>query len=112
MGGGTILILLLSLFLKLEQNMAQAINLIFFIPTSVMAIIIGIKDKNIIWKESLIIIICGIIGAAIGANISSNINVNILKKAFGIFLLIISIHEIYLWYKTYIKKKIRHNKNK
>lgn len=50
MGGGTILILLLSLFSGLEQHIAQATNLIFFIPTSLAAIIINIRAGLIDWK--------------------------------------------------------------
>ena len=45
MGGGTILILLLSLFMEMEQHIAQATNLIFFIPTSLAAIVINLKQK-------------------------------------------------------------------
>ncbi len=112
MGGGTILILLLSILLKFEQNIAQAINLIFFIPTAITAIIVGIKNKNINWKDSLVIVIFGIIGSAISSSISSKMNVNLLKKLFGVFLLIIAIYEIYSWYKMHIKEKIRHNKNR
>ena len=67
MGGGTILILLLGLFTKLEQHLIQGINLVFFIPTSIMAIFMNIKNKNINYKLSILIIICGIIGAIIGA---------------------------------------------
>ena len=46
MGGGTILILLLSIFLGLNQHTAQATNLVFFIPTAVTSVFIGIKNKN------------------------------------------------------------------
>ena len=52
MGGGTILILLLSIFLGLNQHTAQATNLVFFIPTAVTSVFIGIKNKNINIKES------------------------------------------------------------
>ena len=47
MGGGTILIFLLTVLCRLEQHIAQATNLIFFIPTSIVAIIVNIKNKNI-----------------------------------------------------------------
>ena len=47
MGGGTILILLLSLFMGVDQHIAQATNLVFFIPTAIGAIVIGIKNKNV-----------------------------------------------------------------
>lgn len=110
MGGGTILILCLSLFLGIEQKMAQATNLIFFIPTSIAAICINIKEKKIEWKTAKVIIMWGIIGAVAGALIASKINVKILKKLFGIFLGIIAIHEIYILIKEYKKNKKNNNK--
>ena len=47
MGGGTILIFLLTTFIGLEQHIAQATNLIYFIPTAISAIIVNFKDKKI-----------------------------------------------------------------
>ena len=47
MGGGTILIFLLTFMMGIEQHVSQATNLIFFIPTSIVAIIINIKNKNV-----------------------------------------------------------------
>lgn len=112
MGGGTILILLLSLLRNLDQHVAQATNLVFFIPTALAAIMVGIKNKNIHLKTAIPIILFGMIGAAIGAVISTHMNVNLLRKFFGLFLLAIAIYEIYSWYKMYIKTKIRHTKSK
>ena len=110
MGGGTILIFLLTFTCGLEQHIAQATNLIFFIPTSIVAIIINIKNKNIDLKLATIISIFGIVGAIIGANISVRTDVNILRKIFGIFLAIIAIHEIYTIIKENKKTKMRENK--
>lgn len=102
MGGGTILILCLSIFLGINQKTAQATNLIFFIPTSIAAIYINMKQKNINIKLAKQIIFWGIIGTIIGALIAQKINVTVLKKMFGIFLAIIAIYEIYLLIKEYI----------
>ena len=102
MGGGTILILCLSIFLEINQKTAQATNLIFFIPTSIAAIYINMKQKNINIKLAKQIIFWGIIGTIIGALIAQKINVTVLKKMFGIFLAIMAIHEIYLLIKEYI----------
>lgn len=112
MGGGTILIFLLTFMCGIEQHIAQATNLIFFIPTSIVAIIVNIKNKNIKFKIVTIISIFGILGAIVGANISIHTDVNRLRKFFGIFLAVIAIHEIYTIIKE--NKKIRkgHNKNK
>lgn len=103
MGGGTILIFLLSFMCGIEQHIAQATNLIFFIPTSIVAIIVNIKNKNIDLKLAIIISIFGILGAIIGANLSVNTDVDTLRKYFGMFLGVIAVHEIY----TMIRKKDR-----
>ncbi len=110
MGGGTILILCLSMFMGVEQHIAQATNLIFFIPTSIIAIITNIKQKNIDFKIAIPIIISGIIGAIIGAILSNKLDVKSLKKCFGVFLAIIAIWEIYSLIKKYIISKKTHNK--
>ena len=105
MGGGTILIFLLTFICGLEQHVAQATNLIFFIPTSIVAIIVNIKNKNIDLKLATIISIFGILGAIIGANLSVHTNVDKLRTYFGIFLAIIAIHEIYTIIKENKKTK-------
>ena len=111
MGGGTILIFLLTFFMSVEQHTAQATNLIFFIPTSIVAIIVNLRNKNIDLKLAIAISIFGIIGAIIGANISIYMDVNLLKKCFGIFLIAVTINEIYSITKLYKKDKKEDNKN-
>lgn len=101
MGGGMILIFLLTFLVGVDQHTAQAANLIFFIPTSIVAIIVNIKNKNIDTKLAFIISIFGILGAIIGTNISIHTNVRILKKCFGIFLAIIALNEIYSTIQLY-----------
>ena len=77
----------------------------FFIPTSIVAIIVNIKNKNIDLKLATIISIFGILGAIIGANLSIHTDVKTLRKFFGIFLAIIAIHEIYTIIKENKKAK-------
>ncbi|MEE0865686.1 MAG: sulfite exporter TauE/SafE family protein [Clostridia bacterium] len=105
MGGGTILIFLLSFMLGIEQHTAQATNLIFFIPTSIIAIIVNFKNKNIDTKQAIIISVFGVLGAIIGANIAIYMDVKILKKGFGIFLIFVTINEIYSIIKLYKKDR-------
>ena len=112
MGGGTILIFLLTFISNIEQHTAQAVNLIFFIPTSIIAIIINIKNKNIDIKNGILISIYGILGAILGANMAIHTEVKKLRKYFGIFLLIIATHEIYSIIKEYKKEKNDKNKTK
>lgn len=112
MGGGTILIFLLSFMLGIEQHIAQATNLIFFIPTSIVAIIVNFKNKNIEIKQAIIVSIFGILGAIIGANIAVYMDVKMLKKGFGIFLIVVTINEIYSIIKLHKKDKKTDNKFK
>ena len=111
MGGGTILIFLLTAFAGLEQHIAQATNLIYFVPTAISAIVVNYRDKNIDIKLATVVSACGIIGAVIGALISINMDVEKLRKSFGVFLAIIAIHEIYTLFKEYKLHRKRNNKN-
>ena len=104
MGGGTILITILVCFLSVDQKVAQAVNLVFFIPTSLVATIVNIKNKQIDWKLAVPIAIMGALGAFLGAFIATKINVEILRKMFALFLFAIAIFEAYSWYKKYVKK--------
>lgn len=105
-GGGTILIPALVIFLGIEQHNAQGVNLAFFIPTAVAALIIHIKNKNIHLKTASQIIIWGIIGAVLGAYIAVSIPSLILKKMFGFFMLFMGIYEIFKGAKTKSEKTI------
>ena len=98
-GGGTILILLLSLFLNFDQHAAQATNLMFFIPTAISAIIINIKQKNVDYSIARTVIVFGIIGSAIGSFVAQNIDSSNLRKLFAVFILFIAFYEIYGLYK-------------
>ena len=89
MGGGTILILILTMFLGIEQHSAQAINLVFFIPTAIVAIVINIKNRNIDFKASKLVICFGIIGAALRF---LAINYNFTRELKVVFWNILSIY--------------------
>lgn len=94
-GGGTILIPVLTMFWSIEQKVAQNINLIYFIPTACIALIAHIKNKNIQKDILFIIIIGGLIGAIIGSFLAIKLNSSFLKKIFGFFLLLMGIIEIF-----------------
>lgn len=107
MGGGSILITILTCFLGVDQKIAQSTNIVFFIPTSVAATIINIKNKKVRWKIAIPLTLSGIVGAIIGSNVALNMETKILRKIFAVFLLVIAIYETIYWYRKYIK---RHNK--
>lgn len=93
LGGGGILIIYLTLFENISQSEAQGINLIFFIPIAIVALIMHSKAKLIDWKHALKFGILGVIGAILGCKIALFIDGEILRKLFGVLLLIIGIFQ-------------------
>ena len=111
MGGGTVLIIFLSLFWGVEQHIAQASNIVFFVPAAIVSILLNLKSKLIKWKIAVPITIFGVLGAIIGAKIALILDTQSLKKFFGVFLGIIAIYEIMLLFREYKNKKKCNNKN-
>ena len=102
---------MLTAFLNIDQHLAQGANLVFFIPTCVVAIVVNIRNRNINYKVAIPIIIAGIVGAVIGAKLSVNMPIKELRKYFGIFLVVVCVNEIYSLKKEYINNKKTNNKN-
>lgn len=99
-GGGAILIPVLSTFFDMPQKMAQSINLIYFIPTACAALYGHIKAHRIEKEKIKLIIPTGICGAIVGSLFALWLDNGILKTMFGWFLLLMGIREIYIGFKT------------
>jgi len=93
-GGGSLLMVWMTAMAALDQKTAQAINLLYFLPTSVGALIFHIRNKMICWPVVIPAAICGCITAAAAAWLSASMDVSMLRKLFGGYLLIIGIAEI------------------
>lgn len=109
MGGGTILIPILVIFLLVKQKMAQGINLISFLPMSIISIIIHLKNKMIEYKFIWIVIVSGALFSLLGSFLIRYFKNNNLKLYFGIFLILIAIYEIIIFILD-IKSKKNNNK--
>ena len=97
--------LVLSNFLNIDQHMAQATNLIYFIPTSIAAIWVYWKNKNLDKKVALKMIPFGIAFGVLGSYIATLIEAKSLKKYFGIFLLIVGVYEMFITVKNKLDEK-------
>lgn len=94
MGGGTLLIPILSIFLGVEQRNAQGINLIVFVPMSIVALIIHCKNKLVDFKVGIPIMLSGILSSVLGSLLATTISNDILKKLFGGFLLLVGVWQV------------------
>lgn len=94
MGGGGILMIYFSLFTDIEQKTAQGINILFFLPSALIAVIIYIKKKMIDKKTAIPFAISGMAGSVGGALLSGLLSGELLTKLFGCLLLYIGIKEL------------------
>ena len=93
-GGGSLLILWLTLVLHLPQDSARLINLMFFIPSAFIACIFRRKQGHLNLKKILPAIMAGSISAGICGMIVNHIDTSLLQKPFGILLLFTGIREL------------------
>jgi hypothetical protein len=103
MGGGTLLIPLLSALTDIDQKTAQLINLLAFIPMAVAALIIHFKN-NLVEKKALPkIILPALLTSALGAYLITLTNNKNLRLYFGIFLIALGS----LYFIKFVVGKIR-----
>lgn len=88
-GGGGLLVIYLVLIKNYEQLMSQGINLIFFIFSSVSAMLVHIRKRKIPYMLVLVISAFGILGAVLGSMLAKKIDSTLVRMIFG-FLLVIS----------------------
>lgn len=93
-GGGSLLMVWMTAVVGLEPSKAACINLLYFLPTSLGALIFHCKHKMIAWNAVLYSVIFGLLTAALGAWLSSAIEETLLRKLFGGFLLIVGVLEL------------------
>ena len=94
-GGGTLLLLVMTLFLGVDQRTAQGVNLLFFLPTAASALVChwrgGYLDKPTLKSA----VPWAVIAALLGAWAATALDVAVLRKPFGIYLLLSGISLIW-----------------
>jgi len=94
-GGGAILIPVVTMLYDINQQQAQNVNLIYFIPTAVIALITHFKNGNIEKPVLKKLIMYGMLGAVAGSLIAVNISAGLLRRLFGFFLAAMGIYEFF-----------------
>lgn len=90
-GGGTLLLLVMTLFLGVDQRTAQGVNLLFFLPTAASALICHAKGGYLDKPTLKAAVPAAVAAALIGAWISNALDVEVLRKPFGVYLLLSGI---------------------
>lgn len=93
-GGGGILILYLTLYKDMPQVVSQGINLLFFIPSAALAVIMHVKNKLIDKKAALAYIAYGLIGVALGYLLLNRLDDKTLRTIFAVMLIAVGAKEL------------------
>ena len=91
MGGGTLLIPILTIFLGLGQHLSQGLNLIVFIPTAIFAIIIHAKNKLIDYRLFFYIVVPAICSSILFSYFANSLKDVNLKTFYAVFLIVVGV---------------------
>ncbi len=94
-GGGSLLMLWLTMVMGMEYAGARTINLLFFLPTALICTCFRWKQGSVRLKKILPAIICGCVAAAIFAVIGKHIQTELIKKCFGGLLIFTGLREVF-----------------
>lgn len=94
-GGGSLLVLWLTMVVGMEYADARVINLLFFLPCAITATLFNRKQGRVQFKKILPAVICGCVIAAIAAIVSTRIDTGLIKKFFGGLLLFTGLRELF-----------------
>ena len=94
-GGGSLLMLWLTLVLQMEYPAAKVLNLLFFLPSAIIASLFRWKQGNLPIKKVWPAILAGCASASLCGWLGANINTVYLRKIFGILLIFTGIREVF-----------------
>lgn len=92
-GGGTLLLIYLTAFAGVPQNLAQGVNLLYFLPAAATALPAHIKNGYVERSILLPAILAGLAGTALAAWAATALEVELLHRCFGGFLILIGLRE-------------------
>lgn len=93
-GGGSLLILWLTLVLGWEPEMARSVNLLFFLPGALVSCLFRQKSGLLSAKKLLPAILGGCAAGAVFSFLSTGWDTTLLQKLFGCLLLITGLREL------------------
>ena len=94
-GGGSLLMLWLTTVVNMDYAVARTVNLLFFLPTALIATLFHKKQGSLQYRQILPAIISACIAAAIFSYIGKHVDTTLLKKLFGGVLILTGLRELF-----------------
>ena len=93
-GGGTLLLVYMTLLAGVEQQAAQGINLLYFLPAGLLALPTHRKNGYIETQALVPAIASGLVCAGLAAWLATAMDTALLRRCFGVFLVFIGVWEL------------------
>ena len=94
LGGGSLLLLWLTAVMHLEPSAVRGINLLFFLPSAAIACCFRQRQGTLKLRSILPAMISGAIAAGVFSVLGAGFDPRLLKKGFGILLLVTGAREL------------------
>ena len=94
-GGGSLLLIYMTTFAGVPQTLAQGVNLLYFLPTAATALPAHLKNGYVEKGALLPAIAAGLVCSALTAWAATALDVEVLRKCFGGFLILIGLRELF-----------------
>ncbi len=95
-GGGIVIVPALVYFLGYSQHQAQGTVLfLFLLPIGILGVFNYYQAGHIAWKTAFVIASTFLIGSYLGSKLSIAIDQSMLKKVFGVIILLLSLKMIF-----------------
>lgn len=94
-GGGSLLILWLTLAVGTPHPEARVINLLFFLPSALISSLFRWKQGTLNIRKVIPAVIAGCISAALFSWLSQEADIGLIKKLFGGLLLVTGLRELF-----------------
>ncbi|UOO38742.1 sulfite exporter TauE/SafE family protein [Oscillospiraceae bacterium CM] len=93
-GGGSLLIIYMTVLARLPQQAAQGVNLLYFLPTSVTALISHIRNGLVEKVLAYPAVLAGVTTALGGSFAASVLSAATMRKIFGVFIILVGLSEV------------------
>lgn len=94
-GGGSLLMVWMTAVANVAQHTAQGINLLYFLPTAAASLLIHVRNRFVKWRIVIPAAMFGSAAAALAAYVTAGLDAGLLRKIFGMFLLVVGISELF-----------------
>ena len=105
LGGGTLLMPILTFVLGVPTKLAAWLNLVSFLPAAAVSAVVHTKSGLVVWRETLYLLCFAFAGIATAFLLGGALSEEKLRHVFGCFLVLFGSISLFFVLFGYFKKK-------